>query len=237
MELLFSGLLLLVFGIVTWCVSSEAAWGAGITLPCVIFSGLLAMNFYEPLAVILDDMLPVGYADIVALCGLFAAFVSILRVITEQIAPIEIELPAPVYQAGRWGFAVLTGYTTMAFLLTALHTAPLPREFAGFKPERKNLLNMAAPDRQWLGFTQYVSEHGLRNNVNGIRRVFDGLEFRRPGRDDSLWAAFPLRYATRRELIAGGASSSAAGNTLSAGGGSSGGGGGGGSGTKRGGGF
>jgi len=225
MELLFNGLLLLVFGIVTWCVASEGAWGAGIILLCVVFSGLLAMNFFEPLAIGLDGMLPAGYADIVALCLLFTGFVSLLRVATEWIAPIDIELPAPVYQAGRWGFAVITGYVTMAFLLTALHTAPLPREFAGFKPERKNLLNMVAPDRQWLGFTQYVSEHALRNSVAGRRRVFDGLEFRRPGRpNDTLWAAFPIRYATRRELISGAASSSSSGNSLSAGGGSSGGG-------------
>jgi uncharacterized membrane protein YgcG len=236
MELLFNGLLLLVFAIVTWCVAGEGAWGAGIILLCVVFSGLLAMNFFESLAVALDDILPAGYADIVALCGLFIAFVSLLRVATEHIAPIEIELPAPVYQAGRWVFAAITGYTTMAFLLTALHTAPVPREFAGFKPERKNLLNMAAPDRQWLGFVQYVSEHGLRHSVSGRRRVFDGLEFRRPGRpDDTLWAAFPIRYATRRELITGAAAGSSSANTLSAGGSSSDGGGGGGAG--RGGGF
>jgi hypothetical protein len=225
MELLFNGLLLLVFGIVTWCVASEGAWGAGIILLSVVFSGLLAMNFFESLAFALDGVLPTGYSDIVAMCLLFTGFVSLLRVATEKIAPMDIELPAPVFQGGRWVLAAITGYTTMAFLLTALHTAPLPREFAGFKPERKNLFNAAAPDRQWLGFTQYVSEHALNNSVAGRRRVFDGLEIRRSGRpNDSLWAAFPIRYATRRELITGAASSSSSGHGLSAGGESGGGG-------------
>jgi hypothetical protein len=205
MEMLFNILMLLVFGGVVWCVASEGAWGAGIIFLSVIFSGLLAMNFFESLAAALEGTIPPEYADIVALCGIFIAFVFAIRFLTEKIAPVDIELPGPVYQAGRWGFAVLTGYITMAFLLTALHTAPLPREFAGFKPERKNFLNMSAPDRQWLGFTQYVSEKVLCNTVAGKPRVFDGLYLKLPGRsDDTFWASFPIRYAHRRAAFSQG---------------------------------
>ncbi len=204
MEMLFSIILLVLFGSVAWCVASEGAWGAGIIFLSVIFSGLIAMNFFEPLAVLLEDMIPADYADFVALCVLFAASVSLIRVLTEKIAPIDVELPPPAYQAGRWVFAVLTGYITMAFLLAAVHTAPLPREFAGFKPERKNFLNMSAPDRQWLAFTQYVSENGLANSVQGKPRVFDGMNLKLEGRDDQFWASYPIRYAHRRNVAAGG---------------------------------
>ena len=70
---------------------------------------------------------------------------------------------------------------TMAILLTSLHTAPLPREFMAFAPERSNFFG-SAPDRQWLGFTQYVSEKPLatmvRNPSGGknsyMPRIFDG---------------------------------------------------------------
>lgn len=196
-------LLLLIFGVVTWCVASEGAWGAGIVMLSVIFSGLLAMNFFESLAVALEGTLPSDYADVVALTGLFTGFVFLIRLGTERIAPTEIELPAPVYQAGRWGFAAVAGYVTMAFLLTALHTAPLPREFVGFRPERKNFLGITAPDRQWLGFTQHVSEKVFRNHVGGRPRVFDGNLMKLPGRKDTIWPTFPIRYASRRARGAG----------------------------------
>ncbi len=65
-----------------------------------------------------------------------------------------------------------TGYVVAAIILTSLHTAPLSREFMGFKPERSNLFDALAPDRQWLGFTQYVSEHVMRSGSNGP--IFDG---------------------------------------------------------------
>ena len=47
----------------------------------------------------------------------------------------------------RWTCGLATGYVTVAFLLTALHTAPLPREFLGFSGEKKNFFGIGA-DRQ-----------------------------------------------------------------------------------------
>jgi len=205
MEVLFNFILLIVFAAVTWCVASEGPWGAALVFLSVIFSGLLAMNYFELLAMQLDTALPAGYSDIVSLIGLFVGLVFLFRVLTEKISPVEIELPAPVFQGGRWAFAALTGYTTMAFLLTALHTAPLPREFAGFRPERKNFFDAAAPDRQWLGLTQHISEHAMYNSVGNKPRIFDALYYPRPGRpQDPFWATFPIRYATRRDQIAAG---------------------------------
>jgi hypothetical protein len=112
------------------------------------------------------------------------------------IAPTEIDVDARVYQVSRWLFGLAAGYTTMAVLLTSLHTAPLPRNFLGFTPERANLLDFAAPDRQWLGFTQHVSEKVLAS-----RRIFDAAEFNpQPyGTDQKYWPSFVIRYATRRQ--------------------------------------
>ncbi len=103
-------------------------------------------------------------------------------------------------QVCRWVLALLTGYVTMAFLLTALHTAALPREFIGFRPERKNLFDMVAPDRQWLGFTQYVSENVFQQG-GVVPRIFDGTVAKIPGQDNDIWPSFPIRYATRRESL------------------------------------
>jgi len=111
----------------------------------------------------------------------------------------------------------------MAFLLTALHTAPLPREFLGFRPEEGAFFGIA-PDRQWLAFTQFVSERALQRSI--VRRdpatkmvmtsgpsgrplrqpnVFDGM-IRDVGDPQSphpnrVWASFPIRYAQRRAEI------------------------------------
>lgn len=171
-------------GLVTWCVASEGATEAGTTFFSAVLSGLLAMNFFEPLADMLDDITFIGdRADMIALLGLFGVFLTLMRFGAEYIAPTFIPLQGVAYDISRWGFGFLTGYTTAAILLTALHTAPLPREFWGFRPERNNLFDVVAPDRQWLGFTQYVTEKPFARNqrINDPRfgllevpRIFDG---------------------------------------------------------------
>lgn len=204
-------LLLAVLGLVTWCVASEGAWGAALTCLSVILAGLLAMNFFEPLASVMEGSIPDWRYrwDFICLVGLFIGLVFAFRLGTERISPTSIDVHPLLYEVGRWGCGFLTGYVTMAFLLTAFHTAPLPREFIGFKPERANLLGITAPDRQWLGFTQYVSERSLRHGGDGIK-IFDGPYFKLGDPDtkranDNIWPSFPIRYATRREKFAGSA--------------------------------
>ena len=63
---------------------------------------------------------------------------------------------------------------------------------------------MLAPDRQWLGFTQYVSESMF---VTGpAPRVFDGAvaDFIDGENANTVWPSFPIRYATRRQVFAEG---------------------------------
>lgn len=200
-------LLLAVLAVVTWCVASDGAWSAGLTFLSVLFAGLLAMNFFEPLANWMEGTFSSTPEwqmrwDYIALVGLFTALVFGLRFATEYIVPTYIQVPRPVHEAGRWICALGTGYVTMAFLLAALHTAPLPREFVGFKPERRNFFSAAAPDRQWLGFTQYVSEKSLGRG--DYPRIFDGPQFTLPNQTNNVWPSFPIRYASRREAFASG---------------------------------
>jgi hypothetical protein len=194
-------LLLAIIAAVTWCVASEGAWGAALICISVLFSGLLAMNYFEPLANHLQQMAPAwgDRCDVIALVGLFTGFVLLFRAATDHLSPTFIQLDGIVYEIGRWSSAALTGYVTMAFLLTALHTAPLPREFIGFRPERNNLLELAAPDRQWLGFVHYVSEKNLQQRS---RRRFDGPSFQVGTATNTVWPSFPIRYATRRDSTA-----------------------------------
>ncbi len=205
-------LLLAILGIVTWCVASEGAWGAGFIFVSVLLAGLLAMNYFEPLATFLTNNIASSGAwrqrwDSIALVGLFVAFIFLFREVTVRIAPAYMQVHPLVHEIARWSFALMTGYIAMAFLLTVLHTAPLPREFGGFTPERANFFGAVAPDRQWLGFTQYVSEKSMRNGTMG--HIFDGPEYTFPQHQNSVWPSFPIRYATRRGQAAAGGQAAA----------------------------
>lgn len=212
---------LIVVGLVTWMIAAEGIVGAGQIFLITLLSGLIAMNFFEPLAAQLT-FLPDSYRDFVALIGLFTILVFCMRMGAEQMAPSYIQVIPTVDSIGKWAFGAATGYLTMAILLTSLHTAPLPRDFWGFKPERNNFMGVA-PDRQWLGFVQYVSEKPLARTVRykiGSKDVYGARAFDGrfevvgdPNRPYSIrnhtgaevpqviWASFPIRYASRRDQI------------------------------------
>lgn len=222
MDSLFGLLLGLVLGAVTWCVASEGAWGAILTFLCVLFAGLLTMNFFEPVAAFIEDSggsFLAPFADLIAFMGTFGALTLVGRMATEQISPVDIELDGRLYEATRWLFAGATGYVTMAIVLTAVHTSPLPRDFIGFSPEKRNFFDISAPDRQWLGFTQHVSEHVLNAG-----RIFDGPVWKIPGAEQQVWPSFAIRYATRRQELATGTVKKPANAGIPGGGGGAGGG-------------
>ncbi|MBL4883711.1 MAG: CvpA family protein [Planctomycetaceae bacterium] len=195
--------LLAVVAVVTWCVASEGAWGAAWTFLSVLFAGLLAMNYFEPLAETIQSTLALGGAwnnrlDFLAMMLLFIGFIFAFRIGSEQIMPILIDVHPLAFDGVRWVAAGATGYLTMAILLTALHTAPMPRTFMGFTPERNNFIGMSAPDRQWLGFVQYVTEKSFRKGVNGP--IFDGSTALFSDGKKKILPTFIIRYATRRGM-------------------------------------
>lgn len=204
--------LLVILAIVTWVVASEGIWGAALTFLSVIFAGLIAMNYFEPVAGMLDAQVPAwrNRFDFIAMLGIFAVAVSVLRESAARIAPVSIEVHPYFYQAGRWVFAAATGYVTIGILLTSLHTVNLPfRAFLGFRPEAKNLMDVTAPDRQWMAFTQHVSEK-IFPNMQTIKhvqqgwddrsvRIFDGMRMPKAGRREAeYFPTFIIRYASRR---------------------------------------
>ena len=204
---------LILIALVTWMVASEGICGAAQAFVCTLLAGILAMNLFEPVANLLKGMAPGqdNFWDVVALLGLFAALVFGLRLGAEYLSPRYIQVIPMLDTVGRWVFGAMTGYLTMAIILTALHTAPLPREFLGFKPERANFFGVA-PDRQWLGFIQYVTEkpfsravYRTPDNKTVIVKAFDGRykTLGDPNRPypNTIWPSFPIRYAMRRERI------------------------------------
>jgi hypothetical protein len=207
-------ILIVVVLLVGWCAASEGVWGAAFIVISVLLSGLLAMNLFEPLAGFLEGISSNPrwgyYCDIIALLGLFGLGVFALRAATDYLMPTYVQVHPLVYDVGRFGLGLVAGYLTMAILATALHTAPLPRSFAGFDPgPNHRLLFGIGPDRQWLAFTQYVSEKAL---ARSRPRIFDGGQFRLVEADnpsvataEPVWSSFPIRYADRREQFSAGA--------------------------------
>jgi hypothetical protein len=203
-------LLLAVLAVVTWCVASEGTWGAATVFLSTLFAGLIAMNCFEPLAATLEQSAPglAAYSDVIALLGLFTAFIFGFRAMGEYLMPTYVDVHGALHNSARWILAAATGYLVVAVLLTSLHTSPLPRSFLGFDPgpNRRAFFGLA-PDIQWLAFNQYVSQRSLR----GSGRPFDAVAFERiPGQQPSTlttFSSFPIRYATRRSLLSTGGGS------------------------------
>src|SRR3954451_17934172 len=86
----------LVLGM-TYALSSEGAWGAALMFFNVMFAGLIAFNFYEPLAAKLVEASSsfASWADMLCLSGLFFLSLILLRVATDMIAPGMVRLPTP----------------------------------------------------------------------------------------------------------------------------------------------
>lgn len=208
--------LLVILALVAWCVAGEGVWGAALVFLSTLLGGLIAMNFFEPLA----NLLSTGgswdwYWDFFCLIGLFAGSVTLLRMATEALMPLYVEVLPLLYDVGRWLLGAATGYLTTAFLAVALQTAPVPLEALGVQPDlREKLLFGLGPDRQWLAFTQYASEKVYRSG-----RIFDGEQapaipekWQQAGDFEKerlmlTWSSFPMRYAARRRefLRSGGA--------------------------------
>jgi len=151
------GVLVLILGM-WYALASEWLWGAALMFFNALFAGIIAFNFYEPLAALLASNVDAlaGYADALCLLLLFAISLFILRITTDQLGPMMVRFPSPVYHAGRWFFGLAGASVTMAIILLAFHTSPVHKAmFYGAYPyDHKPPFGMGL-DWQWLGFFQY----------------------------------------------------------------------------------
>ncbi len=153
-------LLALILFVAVAMLYAEGMWSNAIRLINVVTAALLATNFYEPIARLLDSWAPkLTYVwDFLALWGLFALLMLMLRALTDQVSRVKVRFPERVDQVGSTFFALWVGWVVICFTLMTLHTAPLARNFlfGGFQPEQRMVFGLE-PDRQWLGFMQKMS--------------------------------------------------------------------------------
>ena len=166
-------LLLVIVGGITYAVSSEGLWGSALVFVNVMFAGLIAFNFYEPLAYLISDNVNISFvesfADFVSLIVLFSVVFSILRVCTDFLGPTRIRFVGWLDQLGRIFFGLTTAWYVTGMLLCVVQTAPVHKQFVGYQWERHAFWGLGI-DRFWLGYVQVTTGKIFDHNP---RRVFD----------------------------------------------------------------
>jgi hypothetical protein len=151
-------IVLLILGM-TYALSSEGLWGAALMFFNVVFAGLIAFNFYEPLAKLLAENVTFlsGFADTLCLLGLFIVAVLILRLTTETLGPAMVRFPTPIYHLGRLLFGLGCGVVTIAILLLGFETAPVHKKIFGVIDYKALVPFKMGIEREWLAFFQYTT--------------------------------------------------------------------------------
>jgi hypothetical protein len=181
--------------IVAYSYFREGVLTALTTLVNVFVAGLIAFNFFEPLAEQLETSMPAfleGYEDAICLFGLFIAPLAGLRWLTNNLANQEIELPALVQQFGAAGTGLLTGYLLAGFLFCMLQTLPWSERFMGFNyqvsKEEAGFRKFVPPDRVWLALMNRAGAP-----LNGPFSQEESTAFDPEG-------TFEIRYGTKRRV-------------------------------------
>ncbi len=155
----------------TWALMSEGLWGAALMFFNVLFSGLIAFNFYEPLASLFAKNLTfiAGFADTFCMMSIFCVSVILFRLTTETLAPAMVRFPPPVFHIGRIFFGLMGSVVTVSIILLSYEAAPVHKkvfttmDYTAAAPFKLGL------DRQWLGFFQYTT--GLVFTSNSPNRT------------------------------------------------------------------
>jgi hypothetical protein len=142
----------------TYVLTSEGLWGSALMFFNVLFGALIAFNFYEPLAALLDRTgINWGFSDTLCMLGLFCVSVLALRMTTETLAPAMVRFPMPIYHLGRLVFGVGGAVITMAVIILAFHAAPIHKKiFTVIRYDTKPPFG-AGFDHQFLGFFQHTT--------------------------------------------------------------------------------
>jgi uncharacterized membrane protein required for colicin V production len=141
-----------------YVLTSEGLWGAALVFFNVVFAGMIAFNFYEPLADLIDRTgIGWGFSDTLCMLGLFCVSLLILRMTTETLAPAMVRFPMPLYHLGRLVFGALGAAVTMAIILLAFEAAPIHKKvFYTIDYKSKPPFNLGL-DHLWLGFFQHAT--------------------------------------------------------------------------------
>lgn len=188
-------LTIIVMGAVTYAFWRQGVLPAFAMMCNVLLSGLIAFNFFEPIAAELDPMMVGsflhGYEDSLCLIVLFCLPLMFLRWVANALIHTHIEYNAVLQQGGAVLFGLLAGYLVAGYLVCVAQTLPLGEHFLQFEARMDTqsagakIRRVLPPDRVWLALMHRASKESLSWDAD---TPFDP--------DGS----FELRYAHERRL-------------------------------------
>lgn len=137
----------------------------------VLLSGLLAFNFWEPLADLVEPYtqgtMVSGCEDLILLVLIFSVALALFRLaINTYLAPDLIDQHGMLQFFGAAGVGLITGYLVAGFLLCAVQTLPLDDHFLDFEtraPQEAPLRSFLPPDRVWLSLMRHAATYPLNS--------------------------------------------------------------------------
>jgi hypothetical protein len=181
----------------------------------VIFAGLIAFNFWEPLANLLDSSFQgtilAGYEDAFVLVGLFCVSLGLLRLVTHTLANAVVDFDAVAQQGGGVLFGLLTGYLVSGFMACVLQTLPWHENFMAFEwdaaKRESPFQRIFPPDRVWLAMMRRAGAYPLsnRDDLDAVKSMdssyYDNyITFDKYGTFEIRYARF-RRYGDKREKL------------------------------------
>ncbi len=176
----------------------------------VFFAGLVAFNFWEPLADRLDplfaDSFLHGYEDILCLIGLFCLTLGALRTLTNMFANMVIDFPEALQRGGGAFFGLATGYLLCGFFLCCLQTLPWDEKFMGFNANYDSgsgIRDVLPPDRVWLGMMFRAGALPFSTGDEYLEELRDAPTYQERRKTFDKFGTFELRYARYRRFVEG----------------------------------
>src|SRR5947207_14109149 len=151
----------------------EGLFTAVLALINVLLAGLAAFHFFEPLADLLDVPLQgtflEGYEDWFVLMILFCVTLVMLRMLTNNLANMQIHFSAVPQQLGGATVGLLIGYLVSGFLIAAAQTLPWHENFMDFEPrspKESATRRFFPPDRVWLSLMRHAGAYGFARGAD-----------------------------------------------------------------------
>jgi len=155
---------LVLIGLIAYANMGEGIYGALVVLVVTVIAGVIATNFYEPLAIFLGDRhIPWAafdkYADGVLFLLIYAGCIWGLRALFDRWLTERVRFPVNVDRIGGIAIGAVVGVVAVGGLLVACQMMPLNKDFLGYKRTRAVLL--VSPDATFLSLMHHLSVNVL----------------------------------------------------------------------------
>ena len=206
-------MLLGFFTILVMLLVAYAFWREGLLTACTMFlnvflAGLIAFNLFEPLADLLEPSLADnflhGWEDGLCLMVLFCLVLGFMRLVTNSIAPSDLEYPPALLRAGGVIFGLASGYLASGVIVCILQTFPWHKNFMGFEAQYdpaaagSGFRSILPPDRVWLALMQRAGAYAFSNNKDEDDKE-ESTPYHRYQTFDK-YSTFELRYGRHRRF-------------------------------------